>query len=147
MKLLQHWKILLVLALVFAAGAVSGIVGTHLKFKKAFENSFNPDIWVSRTVADLQARLKLTPEQQPKIRAIVEESVFQIKKSFGTAIHETGEIIVQSWSRVDQELTPEQLVIHQKLCQEFREGLKKKTSIELPPAPPKDPGQKPGIVP
>lgn len=132
MKFLRHWKLLLVLMLVFGAGTVTGTVLTHLGFKHAFERGFQFQNWTAGAMNVLQKKLNLTPEQQPKVRAIVEDTGQQIKASLGRTIQESGGIMVRSWRRMDQELTPEQRVIHQRLCQEFRDRLKQKLSIDLP---------------
>ena len=132
MKLLRHWKILLTLTLVFGAGTVTGTVWTHLRFKHAFERGCKFENWTGDAMNLLQQKLNLTPEQQPKVRAILEDTGQQIKESFGKTVRESGGILVQSWRRVEQELTPEQRVIHQRMCQEFRDGLKQKLNIDLP---------------
>jgi len=133
MKALKHWKAILVLVLVFAAGAVTGSVLTVVHFKHAFERGLNVENWTAEAMKFMQKELNLTPEQQPKIRAILEETGREFKGSFGQAIRESGTNMVASWHRIDQELTPEQRAIHQRKCQEFREGLKKALKIELPP--------------
>jgi Spy/CpxP family protein refolding chaperone len=133
MKTLKHWKAILVLVLVFSAGAVTGSVLTVVHFKRAFERGLNVENWTAEAMKFMQKELNLTAEQQPKIRAILEDTGRQFKGSFGQAIRESGTNMVSSWHRIDQELTPEQRVIHQRKCQEFREGLKKALKIELPP--------------
>jgi Spy/CpxP family protein refolding chaperone len=132
MKAFKHWKVILALVLVFAAGAVSGSVLTVMHFKHAFERSLKLESWTTDAMKYLQKELKLTPEQQPKIRTILEETGRQFKGSFGQAINESGSNLVHSWHQIDQELTPEQRVIHQRKCQEFREGVKKVLKVELP---------------
>jgi len=132
MKAIKHWKVFLVLVLVFAAGGVTGVVGTSLHFKHAFEWCLKQENWTAEAMKHIQKELNLTPEQQPKIRAIVEDTGRQIKGKFGQAVKESGEVLVGAWRRINQELTPEQRVIHQRKCQEFREGLKKALDIELP---------------
>jgi len=132
MKRLRHWKLLLALALVFGAGAVTGTVWTHLKFKRAFEWGFESENWVNAAMDHLQGKLELTTDQQPKVRAILEDTGQQIKAKLGQTVEESGEIIVQSWRRTSQELTPEQREIFQRMCQAFRDRLKQKLNIELP---------------
>jgi hypothetical protein len=81
----------------------------------------------------LQKELKLTPGQQPKVRAIVQETGEQFGQSFGEAIRVSGTNLVDSWHRIDQVLTPDQQAIHERKCEEFREKVKKGLKIDLPP--------------
>ena len=132
MKALKHWKVVLALALVFTAGAVTGSVWTTMCFKHAFERHLQLDTWTADVMNYMQKELKLTPEQRPKIRAIIEDTGRRFQGTFGQAIDESGRILVDSWRRIDQELTPEQRVIEQRNRQKFREGVKKALKIDLP---------------
>jgi Spy/CpxP family protein refolding chaperone len=132
MRMLRHWKTILVLVLVFVAGGVVGAVLTTFQFKRAFEQGFRVEHWTAMTMDFLQKNLKLTPEQQPKVRAIVEDTVQQFKTSFGRAIAESGTNMVASWRRTEQVLTPEQLTIYRRENEKFREGLRTKFNIDLP---------------
>ena len=133
MKALKHWKVILTILLVFAAGTVTGSVLTMLHLKRAFEHSLNSAHWTSDAMKDLQKDLNLTPEQQPKIRSILDDTGHEFKESFGHAIRESGTNLVASWKQIERELTPEQRVIFQRKCQKFRDGLKKGLKIDLPP--------------
>ena len=135
MKILKHWKVILALVLVFGAGIVTGSVLSFVHFKHAFERGFRVENWTSMTMKILQKELKLTPEQEPKVRAIVEETGQQFGKTFGQAIRVSGTNLVASWHRIDEALTPDQRGIHRRKCEEFREMLKKGLKIELPPEP------------
>lgn len=133
MNPLRHWKVILTVVLVFGAGAVTGSVATMLHFKHAFEQGLNWDHMTAKAMQDLQRDLRLTPAQQPKIRAILEATTHQIKRSFEQAAKVSGTNLVASWNQIDQELTPQQRVIFQRKCQKFREGLKKNLKMDLPP--------------
>ena len=135
MKILRDWKVILTVVLVFAAGIVTGSALTYLYFRHAFEGGFTVEHWTSKTMKALQKDLNLTPEQEPKVRAIVEETGEYFGQTFGQAIRVAGTNLVDSWDRIDQLLTPEQHIIHQRKCEEFREKLKKGLKVELPPDP------------
>lgn len=132
MKLLKHWKILLAFVLVFSAGAVTGIVGTHLQFKRAFENGLKLEHWSAGVMDMLQKKLDLTPEQQPKVRIIVEDLGRKLGDAFGRTVKESGGLLVEAGHRMDEELNPQQRVIHQRMREEFRDSLKKHLDIDLP---------------
>jgi len=133
MRILRHWKTILALVLVFIAGGVMGSVLTTFHFKRAFEQGFRVERWTAMTMDFLQKKLKLTPEQQPRVRAIVEDTMQQFRSSFGQAIAESGTNVVASWRRTEQVLTPEQRTIYRRENEKFREGLKAKFNIDLPP--------------
>ncbi len=133
MKALKYWKAILAMVLVFAAGVVTGSLTTMLHFKHAVERGFNTKNWTAGVMKDMQNDLNLTPEQQPKIKAILDGTAHQFEGSFGLAIKESGTNLVDCWRQIDKELTPEQRVVFQRKCQEFRVGLKRKLKIELPP--------------
>jgi Spy/CpxP family protein refolding chaperone len=133
MKILKHWKVILAVLLVFAAGAVTGSVLTTFHFKRAFEQALKTEHWTAGAMDFLQKKLNLTPEQQPKIRAITDETVQQFKSSFARAFAESGTNMVACWRRTEQELTPEQRTIYQHENQKFREALKQHFNFELPP--------------
>jgi Spy/CpxP family protein refolding chaperone len=133
MNLFKHWKVILVVILVFAAGGVTGSVGTlgYLKFK--FAHGFNSEMKTAREMQELQKELNLTAEQQPKIKAILLDTGHKFESSFGQAMRESGTNTVESWKLIEKELTPEQRVIFQRRCQKYRENIKNSFKIELPP--------------
>jgi Spy/CpxP family protein refolding chaperone len=132
MKLFKSWKLILMLVLVFAAGATSGVAWTHLQFKRAFEGCLKYESWTTQVMNHLQKKLNLTPEQQPKARAIVEETGLKLKATFGKTMKETGVILVDSWRSMDAVLTPEQRAIHDQMTDEFRKDVKKALDFDLP---------------
>jgi Spy/CpxP family protein refolding chaperone len=138
MRILKHWKVILAILLVFVAGAVTGSALSLVHFKRAFERSFTVEHWNRMTMKFLNDELKLMPEQEPKVRSIVEETGQQFGQSFGQAVRVSGTNMVESWQRIEQVLTPEQRVIYRKKCDEFRQKLKNGLKIELPPSPGKN---------
>jgi len=133
MKILRHWKVILALLLVFGAGTVTGSVLTIRHFKRAFEHGLTVEGWTDGAMKAMQRDLSLTPEQQPKIRVLLDELGKQFKGTFGEAVKVSGTNLVTFWHRVDQELTPEQQAVFHRKCQEFRDGLSKALKIDLPP--------------
>ena len=133
MRILKHWKVILAVVLVFGAGGVTGSVLTTFHFKRAFEQGLRAEHWTAMAMDFLQKKLNLTPQQQPKVRAIQEDAVQQFKSSFGRAFAESGTNMVASWRRTEQQLTPEQRTIYRRENEKFREALKKKFNFDLPP--------------
>ncbi len=135
MKILKDWKVILAVVLVFGAGAITGSVLSFVHFKHAFERCLTVENWNQETMKFLRRELKLMPDQEPKVRAIVEETGQQFGQSFGQAVRISATNLVVSWHRIDQVLTPDQRVIYHRKCDEFREILRKGPKIDLPPDP------------
>ena len=133
MKMLKNWKVLLAVVLVFIAGTVTGWALSVVHFKHAFERGFTVENWISTTMGILQKDLKLTPDQEPKVRTIVKETGEKFRETFGQAIRVSGTNLVASWDRIDRVLTPDQQLIHRRKCQEFREKVSKGLKLDLPP--------------
>ena len=133
MKILKDWRVILAVVLVFAAGVVTGSALSFLHFKHAFARGLTMDAWNSGMMKALKKDLDLTPEQIPKVRAIVEQTGEQFRDTFGQAIRIAGTNLVVCWQRIDQVLTPDQQAIHRRKCAEFREKLKESLKVELPP--------------
>jgi Spy/CpxP family protein refolding chaperone len=133
MNILKHWKVILAVILVFAAGGVTGSVATMLHFKHNFEHGFSVENKTAKEMQELQKELNLTPDQQPKIRAILLDTGHKFETSFGKAMRESGTNTVESWKLIEKELTPEQRVIFQRKCQKFRQGVKNTLKVDLPP--------------
>jgi Spy/CpxP family protein refolding chaperone len=133
MNMFKHWKVILVLILVFAAGGVTGSVVTMLQLKRNFEHGFDVESKTTKEMQELQKELNLTAEQRPKILAILLDSGHKFESNFGLAMRESGTNIVESWKLIEKELTPEQRGIFQRRCQKFREGMKNNLKVDLPP--------------
>lgn len=133
MNLLKHWKVILVVILVFAAGGVTGAVGTIVYLKRHFAHGFSVESKTTREMEQLQKELNLSPEQIPKIRAILLDNGHKFEDSFGLAMRESATNTVESWKLIEKELSPDQRVIFQRRCQKYREEIKNNLKIELPP--------------
>jgi hypothetical protein len=132
MKVAAYWKIVAGLLVVFAAGAVTGSVGTHEFIKHGVKRALNFENWKAGVMNTLQAKLKLTPEQHEKIEIIVEVHGREIHGCFAHAFGESGHILVRLQNQIDQELTPEQRLIHAQMRKDFRAELKKRFNFDLP---------------
>ena len=133
MNILKHWKVILVVILVFAAGGITGSVGTILHFKRNFARGFSVESKTTREMQELQKELNLTSEQQPKIKAILLDAGHKFESHFGQAMRESATNTVESWKLIEKELAPEQRVIYQRRCQKYREGIKNTLKIDVPP--------------
>jgi hypothetical protein len=133
MNIFKHWKVIVAVILVFAAGGVTGSVGTIVYLKQHFARGFNVESKTAREMQELQKELNLTPVQQPKIKAILLDIGHKFESSFGLAMRESATNTVESWKLVEKELTPDQRVIFRRRCQKYREEIKNTLKVDLPP--------------
>jgi hypothetical protein len=131
-RLLRYWKIVLGLVLVFGAGTVSGIVGTHYFIKRGIERALNFEHWKAGVMNVLQSKLNLTSQQHEKIEELLDQHGREIHGTFSRTFNDCGHILVQLQRQIDQELTPQQRAIHEQMKQQFRAELKKKFNFDLP---------------
>ncbi len=132
MKFLKHWKVILATVVVFAAGGVAGSVVTTIVVRRSLEQALKVENWPDAGMKHLEKTVRLTPEQRPRIRSILEEAAHGYKRSFERAFGECATTLVASWRQIDQELTPAQRTLHQADCQKFRDFLRKEHQFELP---------------
>lgn len=135
MKPFSRWKFVGLLILVFAAGTVTGAVGCHWFTKRAFAAAFDFDRWPDRGVRLLDDRLRLTPEQKPRIRAIQERLARRMKDHFQSSLIGSGRLLLEAGREVHAELTPEQQAIHTEMGREMREAFRRHLHIDLPDDP------------
>ena len=120
MNILRHWKIMLCLAAIFVAGAVSGSMLTLRLVRKAAGRNLNPDGWASTAMQAYRKKLKLSPEQITKIQPAMDQAAQEIKAVGGNTRMEIFSVVVQMNDRVARELTPEQQRLFEEMKQEFR---------------------------
>jgi Spy/CpxP family protein refolding chaperone len=132
MRLFAYWKIVAGLLVVFAAGAVTGSVGTHQFIKHGVKRALNFEHWKAGVMQSLQTKLKLTAEQHQRIENIVENHGREIHGCFAHAFGDSSQILVRLQKQIDQQLTPEQRAIHAQMKKDFRAELKKRFNFDLP---------------
>jgi Spy/CpxP family protein refolding chaperone len=134
MNPLHHWKIILTMLAIFVAGTVTGSMVTVRVIKSVIEKRAAPDHWAAGMMREYQHRLELTPEQLPKVRAIVERAGGDLRKVRGTVGAEIAQVVRTAQEDVARELTPEQLVKFDDLRREQRQRfLERMTNGPQPP--------------
>jgi hypothetical protein len=132
MRRFFRWQLVAVLALVFLAGGVAGSLTTVILLKRGLVQGLKFEHWTDAVMKTLRQDLQLTPDQEPKVRALVEETGRQLKATLDEGIAQSGRIVVELGRNLDRELTPEQRMIRQRKEDEFRQRLKEDLEIELP---------------
>lgn len=125
MEAIKHWKIVLSLAAIFLAGAVTGGVITFQVVRSVVRARTNPDQWSARILRDYQDRLDLSQEQMDRIRPVLLQAGQQMKQARGEFIQLHGRLMREVNATLTQELTPVQKQIFEELREEqvrrFRE--------------------------
>lgn len=120
MKLSRNIKIAISLCTIFVAGALIGGMLTKQYSRREPPRRPPFEKWSLKTMQTLQSKLHLTPEQQPKIQAILEDTEKEFHARHCQEEIERKQIVERAQKRVDQELTPEQKRWHAELIEEFR---------------------------
>ncbi|MBI3417921.1 MAG: hypothetical protein HY043_21725 [Verrucomicrobia bacterium] len=120
MNFSRNFKIGFSLCAIFAAGVVIGAILTKQYSRQEPMRRPPFDNWSTKTMQLLQGKLNLSAEQQPKIKAILEDTEKEFQARHCQEVIERGQIVERAQQRVDQELTPEQRKLHSDLIAEFR---------------------------
>ncbi|MDB6015754.1 MAG: hypothetical protein JWR19_243 [Pedosphaera sp.] len=127
MTKLKPW---LVLILVFAAGAVSGVIGTRIAVRHFIAQAVrNPDVLRDKVERDLARKLDLTTDQEAKVRLILQDAQGQIRdlrREFGPRYMV---IMNQAEREIAATLTPEQ----RRLFDRYREENRRFLQLGGPP--------------
>lgn len=132
MMMPRWWKIVLVLALVFCAGVMAGMAWSTMQAHRNLKKTFDYQHWVDGGVEHLRKELKLTPEQLPRIRVLVDKAGQRIKANLKQAGSECMAILDEFDDELAAELTAEQKAIQQAKRAEFREHVKAFLGLEAP---------------
>lgn len=115
MKVLRHWKIIVVL---LGIVLLSGYVGARFGYQKAkhdFREKRNPEQWNERAMGNMDRDLKLTPAQHQKIQTLIDEAVDELKVVREQTVSKSTEVVRKLVADVDNELTAEQKVKFSKM--------------------------------
>jgi len=129
MRMSLKLKIGLGLAVVFIGGVICGSVGTiHFK-ERAFAKFVQYETWSPAVLKGLDDELHLSAEQREKARVMLDQSTSEAIDT----IRQLGVILVRLHFRVNEILTQEQRAKNSQNFEDFRQGLKDRFQIVLPP--------------
>lgn len=131
MNAVKPWRIIVAFVLVFIAGVTAGMVLAKLQSKRAFERSINHEAWIADAMEKLDREVKLTPEQKPKIRALVESGAKQVRGNLVRMATDFALLIDRLDDDIDKELTPEQRTAHGRMREEFRKRMREALHMEF----------------
>lgn len=136
MSLLRHWKVILSMMAIFAAGVITGgFLVIKIARQASYRNS--PEGWAPLAFSDYKRRLKLTPEQIEKIKPILDQAAQDIRAARMNSWQDFGQIIRRANDEVTPLLTPEQ----QKTFDDMKSQARERWKARMQPPRPKPPEQ------
>jgi hypothetical protein len=131
MILLRHWKMILGLMAIFGAGVGTGGVGMIVFLHKVFTIPVVTQRWVDDKMADLDRKLKLTPDQKMKIRPIVTAAAERSRAIGGETYEKFIVSAEQAHSDVAKELAPQQQAEFKKMRSQVINALRDLAQREI----------------
>jgi hypothetical protein len=115
----SSWKLVLVFAVLFLIGGVSGSVITYAVLRRQMPQNITRNFhgWTENLLQRLQRIGKLTPEQAAKIRPRVESAVKQMQSIQIQAMQQGSDALDAALAEIESGLNPDQ----QKRLEQFRE--------------------------
>jgi hypothetical protein len=115
----SSWKLVLVFAVLFLTGGLSGSVITYSVLRRQTlpnpTRSFHS--WTENLMEKIEHIARLTPEQSAKIRPRVEAAVKQMRSIQVQAMQQGSDALDAALAEIEPELNPDQ----QKRLERFRE--------------------------
>src|SRR5690348_12592925 len=108
MNVLRHWKTILSLLIVFAAGVLFGVVGTVNAIKKEYVRRMDPTTWTPRTMTWLRDAGGLTTVQEDAIRPDVAVAVKKLSELKTSAEMERKGVLAEMFAEILPKLDPPQ---------------------------------------
>ena len=106
---MKNWKSLLLLALVFFAGVVMGVVGTRVVVRRAVQQAItHPERLQAMIERGLTRKLRLDAGQQTRLHGILSDSHAQLDDLRGKFKPQIVAILTNANGQITAILTPEQ---------------------------------------
>lgn len=123
----KRWKIVLLLAGIFATGAATGaLVATRvIKEKMSRGRSLSVEQWAPERMRRLTERLELTPEQQEKVQPIIRRNFEELSRLRGEFAQESRRVVQQMEREIASHLTPEQQAKYEQVKRETEERFRR----------------------
>jgi Spy/CpxP family protein refolding chaperone len=134
MNALNRWKIVLALIATFAAGAATSMFLTVRATN--YETQRNePRPGAPFALDGRGARLRLTPEQDQKLRPIVQQADDELSNLYALNLRETNGILDRAQDRMSPFLQPDQRAKLQKLIEERERRIEQWFTLPASPLP------------
>jgi Spy/CpxP family protein refolding chaperone len=105
---LSRWKVVFLVVATFVVGAVTGAFFVMGSAKDAMRRNRDPQRWFSNTPDRWVSEMKLTPDQEHKIRPILQQIDDELTHQRTLDLRETEGILARGEDRISLVLTPDQ---------------------------------------
>jgi Spy/CpxP family protein refolding chaperone len=105
---LSRWKVVLLVLATFVVGAVTGAFFVIGSAKDEMRRNRDPRRWFSNTPERWVSEMKLTPDQEQKVRPILQQIDDELTNLRALDLRETEGILSRGEDRIDAILKPEQ---------------------------------------
>jgi Spy/CpxP family protein refolding chaperone len=132
MNALDRWKIVLTLIAIFVAGAVSGGFFTirAVKYETSRRSEMRPEMPFA--VDRWLAHLHLTPDQDQKLRPIIEQADNELRNLRALDLREIEGILDRAQDRINPVLTPDQRERLRQMLEERKQRLEQWFNVPEP---------------
>lgn len=131
MRLFRHWKMIIGLMAIFAAGVGTGAVGVVAIIVRTISKPVSTQRWVDSRMSEFSRKLQLTEEQELKIRPIVQTAAQRFQSIGGETFQQIIATAEQAHADVSKELTPEQQVEFNKMRRQVINALRDLSQREI----------------
>ena len=105
---LSRWKVVLLVLATFVVGAVTGAFFVIGSAKDEMRRNRDPRRWFSNTPERWVSEMKLTPDQEQKVRPILQQIDDELTNLRALDLRETEGILSRGEDRINAILKPEQ---------------------------------------
>jgi Spy/CpxP family protein refolding chaperone len=105
---LSRWKVVFLVLATFVVGAVTGAFFVMGSAKDEMRRNRDPRRWFSNTPDRWRSEMKLTPDQEQKIRPILQQIDDELTNLRAMDLRETEGILSRGEDRIDAIVKPEQ---------------------------------------
>ena len=127
---LRHWKIILLMAAIFVAGAVCGTAIAGGSVGRLLIRVVNFDGWPERTIHQYQRDLKLTKEQVDKIRPLIAQRQPEMLRIRNETIGKFGRVFNELNAEIKPLMTPEQAAKFDAINKKRGERIRRELKLE-----------------
>ena len=135
MNALHRWKIVLTLIAIFVAGAVTGGLLTIRAAKYEMPRRSELPPGAPFAVDRWRARLRLTPEQDLKLRPIAQQADNELRNLYGLNLREIDGILDRAQDRMNPILRPDQQQRLRQMVEERKQHLEQWFNVPEPHLP------------
>ena len=132
MNAVSRWKIIATLIAIFAAGAITGSLITVGVIKHEVRRQSDPRLWFQLTMNRWKVRLHLTPDQEQRLRPIVQQTVDELRNLRSLDLRETDGILTRAQDRIDPILNADQRARLRRMREERKRRLQEWFNLPEP---------------